>query len=166
MLIKSIRCQVEEQMKDLFSKGQTQWKPLSIMKGFHGQLGGWCEQNPNQAWIIAFWENPSAYQQFMEKEHDEIFIDSGQGKTYDAISVDFFEMEHQPQQLASLVEKADVLKAEVLNSTLKVSRGNSNEEPSLTANASGISGHPVSNLSDKIQVEEAWRVVKNTPCLE
>ncbi|MBT2639837.1 YdbC family protein [Bacillus sp. ISL-39] len=160
MLIKSIRCQVAERKKEFFSKGQTQWEPLSHMKGFLGQLGGWCEKDSNLAWIIAFWENPSAYQQFMKEEHDRIFIDSGQGKTYDAISIDFFEVEYQPQQLASLVEKADVLEAELLDSTLRISRGNSNEETILTANASGMSGPPVNRLSDRIQVDEAWRVVR------
>lgn len=160
MLIKSIRCQVEEQKKEIFSEGQTQWQPLGHMKGFLGQLGGWCDTGLNTAWIIAFWENQSAYQQFMEEEHDKIFIESGQGKTYDAISVDFFDMEQQPQQLASLVEKADVLKAEVLDSTLRISIGKSNEEMILTAKASGINGHSVSCLSDSIRVEEAWRVVR------
>ncbi len=96
----------------------------------------------------------------MKKEHDKIFIESGQGKTYDAISVDFFDMEQQPQQLASLVEKADALKAEVLDTTLRISKGSSSEEPILTAIASSISGHPVSSLSDRIQVEEAWRVFR------
>lgn len=161
MLIKSIRCQVEEQKKEFFSKGQTQWEPLSHMKGFLGQLGGWCEKDSNLAWIIAFWEYPSAYQQFMKEVHDRIFFDSGQGKTYDTISVDFFEMEHQPQQLASLVEKADVLEAEVLESTLRISRETSNGETIFTANASTINGHPVSSsLFDRIQVEDAWRVVR------
>ncbi|WP_226087807.1 DUF4937 domain-containing protein [Mesobacillus sp. S13] len=110
--------------------------------------------------MLAFWVKPSIYHQFMKKEHDKIFIESGQGKTYDAISVDFFDMEQQPQQLASLVEKADALKAEVLDTTLRISKGSSSEEPILTAIASSISGHPVSSLSDRIQVEEAWRVFR------
>ncbi|WP_213371770.1 YdbC family protein [Mesobacillus boroniphilus] len=160
MLIKSIRCQVEEQKKDLFSKGQTQWEPLCYEIGFLGQLGGWCEKDPNKAWIIAFWENPSAYQQFMKEVHDRIFLDSGQGKTYSSIDVVFFELEHQPQQMVSLVEKADVLKAEVLDSTLRLSGG---EEGIIIANESSINGHPVPSLSDTIQVEEAWRVVPIFP---
>ncbi|WP_226678228.1 YdbC family protein [Mesobacillus jeotgali] len=160
MLIKSIRCQVDEQKKGLFSEGQTQWGPLGHMKGFLGQMGGWCEKEPNTAWILAFWENQSFYQQFMEEEHDRIFLDSGQGKTYDAISVDFFDMKlkHQLQQLASVMETAEVLKADVFNSTLRISRENSSEETILTAN--GINGHLESSLSDRFQVEEAWRVVR------
>ena len=79
----------------------------------------------------------------MKEVHDRIFLNSGQGKTYDAISVDFFELEHQPQQLATLVKKADVLNAEVFDSTLRISRGKSNEETVRTANASTINGHPV-----------------------
>ena len=159
MLIKSIRCQVEKQKKGLFSKGQTQWEPVSHVKGFLGQLGGWCEQDPNQAWIIAFWENPSTYQHFMKEVHDRIFLSSGQGKTYSAIYVDFFEMDHQPQQMASFVENCDVLNVEVLESTLRISGGKSNEETTFTANASDLNGHLLSILSDNIQVEEAWRVV-------
>lgn len=129
------------------------------MKGFLGQLGGWCEQDPNQAWIIAFWENPSTYQHFMKEVHDRIFLSSGQGKTYSAIYVDFFEMEHQPQQLASFVENSDVLKAEVLESTLRISREKRNEETTFTANAYDLNGHLLSNLSDKIHLEESWKVV-------
>lgn len=154
MLIKSIRCQLEEQKKVLFSKGQTQWEPVSHVKGFLGQLGGWCEQDPNEAWIFAFWENPSAYMHFMKEVHDTIFLDSGQGKTYSAISVDLFEASHQPQQMASLVKNADILKAEVVGSILTISRG---EEAILTA--SPLNGQPVSLVSDIIQVEETWRVV-------
>ena len=129
---------------------------LLVFKGF---LPGQTDDS-NTAWILAFWENPSAYQQFMKEEHDEIFKQSGQGKTYDAISVDFFEKDPQPQLLAALVEKADALKAEVVDTTLRISKGSSSEEPILTAIASSISGHPVSSLSDRIQVEEAWRVVR------
>lgn len=156
MLIKSIRCQVDNQKKDLFSEGQTQWEPLGYMKGFLGQLGGWCEKEPNTAWILAFWENQSFYQQFMEEEHDRIFLDSGQGNTYDAITVDFFDMEHQLQQLASVMETAEVLKAEVFDSTLRISREKSGEETILTANS--INGDLESSITDRIKVEEAWRV--------
>ncbi len=159
MLIKSIRCQVEEQKKELFSDGQTQWEQLGHMKGFLGQLGGWCEKDSNTAWIIAFWENPLAYQQLMKEEHDRIFIDSGQGKTYESISVGFFEMEYQPQQLASVLETAKVLQIKILDSTLKILRGKSNEETILTARANSINGHPRTSLSERMQVEEAWRVV-------
>lgn len=136
------------------------------MKGFLGQLGGWCEQDPNLAWIIAFWENPSTYQHFMKEVHDRIFLSSGQGKTYSAIYVDFFEMAHQPQQMASFVENSDVLKVEVLESTLRISGGKRIEEETiLTAKASVLNGHLESSLSDNIHVEEAWRVVPIKSCL-
>ncbi len=159
MLIKSIRCQVEEQKKESFSKGQTQWEPISAVKGFMGQLGGWCEQNPNQAWIIAFWENPSTYQQFMEEVHDRIFLDSGQEKTYTAIHVDFFEMNHQPEQIASLVDHAEILKVETIDSMFRILEGKSSGKIKVSAKTSALTQHSVPILSDKIQLEEAWRVV-------
>lgn len=43
MLLKTIFCKVDKQKKDLFSTAQKKWCDLQHLKGFHGQFGGWDE---------------------------------------------------------------------------------------------------------------------------
>lgn len=152
MLIKSIRCQVADEKKESFSRGQTEWQLLSHVDGFLGQVGGWCEQDPNMAWIVAFWESRTAYQHFMKEVHDKIFLESGQGKTYSSIQVDLFEMDQQPGQLAFFVKDFDVLKAEILDSAIMISAGKNNDIRSKASTLNEL------HVTCKIKVEEAWRV--------
>lgn len=91
MIIKRIICKVKESEKETFYEHQKQWKPLSKVKGFLGQIGGWNNKQPLTACIYSFWKSEKEYQEFMEKVHDQIFVNSGQANTYKSINVSLFE---------------------------------------------------------------------------
>lgn len=93
MIIKRISCKVNEDQKNIFYEHQKQWEPLSKVKGFLGQVGGWSEKQPLTACIYSFWESQSDYQYFMEEVHDQIFVNSGQESTYTSIDVNMFQEE-------------------------------------------------------------------------
>jgi heme-degrading monooxygenase HmoA len=92
MLLKWIRCEVEEEKKALFSAAQEKWRDLKGCPGFLGQIGGWNIAKPQEACILVFWENLDFYQSFMSDKHDEIFERSRQEGTYYKISVDIVEV--------------------------------------------------------------------------
>ncbi|KON70938.1 hypothetical protein AKG34_20615 [Peribacillus butanolivorans] len=91
MLIKWIKCQVNEKNKSSFSNAQEGWGELKQVDGFIGQIGGWDKNNPFEAGIISFWRDDRSYQAFMEQQHDEIFEKSNQRNTYSNISVHIYE---------------------------------------------------------------------------
>ncbi|WP_230177801.1 YdbC family protein [Peribacillus sp. Bi134] len=91
MLMKWIKCQVNEENKRSFSKAQEGWVELRHCAGFMGQIGGWNRYEPFEAGILSVWKNLHAYQSFMQHQHDAIFGKSDQGSTYTNISVDIFE---------------------------------------------------------------------------
>lgn len=91
MLMKWIKCQVNEENKRSFSKAQEGWGELRHCAGFMGQIGGWNRNEPFEAGILSIWKDLQSYQSFMQHQHDEIFGKSGQGSTYTNISVDIYE---------------------------------------------------------------------------
>ncbi|MDO7485018.1 YdbC family protein [Peribacillus frigoritolerans] len=91
MLMKWIKCQVNEENKRSFSKAQEGWGELRHCVGFIGQTGGWNRNEPHEAGILSVWKDIHCYQRFMKHQHDEIFGKSDQGSTYTNISVDIFE---------------------------------------------------------------------------
>ncbi|MFC0523391.1 YdbC family protein [Pontibacillus salicampi] len=91
MLIKWIVCTVPERNKEDFAQAQSQWKKLRYIDGFIGQIGGWSSQDKSQAGILTFWKDRDSYQFFMEHVHDKIFNQSGQGDTYDNITIEILE---------------------------------------------------------------------------
>jgi len=93
MIIKKISCNVKEDQKEIFYEHQKQWKYLSIAKGFLGQIGGWSLKQPFTACIYSFWENQTDYQKFMEEQHDQIFVNSGQENSYESIDVSLYQEE-------------------------------------------------------------------------
>ncbi|MGG1575111.1 DUF4937 domain-containing protein [Fictibacillus sp. NRS-1165] len=93
MLIKRISCKVIEGQMDSFYDSQKQWKSLSRVNGFIGQVGGWSKRHPLTASIYAFWESQGDYDFFMGEIHDQIFVQSRQGNTYSSIEVDMFQEE-------------------------------------------------------------------------
>ncbi|AEH48308.1 YdbC family protein [Parageobacillus thermoglucosidasius] len=97
MLLKWIRCEVDEEKKAAFSAAQETWRDLQGYPGFLGQIGGWNAAKPQEAWILAFWENLDFYQSFMSDKHDEILERSKQTGTYQNISVDIVEVK-QPAE--------------------------------------------------------------------
>lgn len=91
MIIKRILCEVNEGQKDTFYEEQKQWTPLSTVKGFLGQVGGWSKKHPLTAYVYSFWESQTHYDCFMQHIHDEIFIHSGQKETCTSIKVNLFQ---------------------------------------------------------------------------
>lgn len=91
MLIKWIKCQVNEFDKTLFSNAQCSWSKVKNVDGFLGQIGGWDKHNQCVAGIISFWKDNHSYKNFMENIHDEIFENSNQRNTYSKISTNIYE---------------------------------------------------------------------------
>ena len=88
MLLKTIYCKVEEEKKELFSKAQEQWRDIQHLDGFHGQFGGWHE---DEACVFTLWEDKSAYQSFMNSAHDTIYINSNQEDTFLSCEIELFQ---------------------------------------------------------------------------
>ncbi len=95
MLLKWIQCEVDGEKKAAFSAAQEKWRDLKGYPGFLGQIGGWNVADPQEACILAFWENHDSYQSFMSDQHDEIFARSRQKGTYYKISVDIVEVKQR-----------------------------------------------------------------------
>jgi quinol monooxygenase YgiN len=91
MIIKRIVCEVNENQQNAFYEEQKQWTPLSMVKGFLGQVGGWSEKHPLTAYIYSLWKSQTHYEYFMQHIHDEIFIYSGQKETCTSIKVRLFQ---------------------------------------------------------------------------
>ncbi|WP_096187529.1 YdbC family protein [Evansella halocellulosilytica] len=91
VIIKRITCDVKEDQKLEFYEYQKQWKPLSDVQGFLGQIGGWNKKDPLKACIYSFWQSETDYQHFMREIHDDMFVSSGQEETYHSINVNLFQ---------------------------------------------------------------------------
>jgi Domain of unknown function (DUF4937 len=114
MLIKRIICRVREDQKESFSKYQQQWNRLSSVKGFIGQFGGWKNGQPLTACVYAFWETRKDYDRFMEKVHDVIFLNSGQGSTYSSIDVRLYD----GNELGVMEEMSDLIESQYIRVSL------------------------------------------------
>ncbi|WP_459503167.1 YdbC family protein [Bacillus sp. C1] len=88
MLLKMIFCQVEKEKKGLFSEAQERWRGLQNLEGFHGQFGGWNEE---EACVFSAWKDMNTYQQFMNKMHDPIFHNSNQKDTYVSCKTELYQ---------------------------------------------------------------------------
>lgn len=88
MLLKTIYCKVEEEKKDLFSKAQEKWQAIQHLDGFHGQFGGWYE---DEACVFTLWEDRSAYQSFINGAHDTIYLNSNQEDTFLSCEIELFQ---------------------------------------------------------------------------
>lgn len=86
-LVKWIVCQVPSALRTAFDEAQQRWAGLAAADGFLGQIGGWNQNEPTQACILAVWRDQSAYEQFMHRLHDEIVDQSNQQRTYTEIQV-------------------------------------------------------------------------------
>ena len=80
---------MEEEKKELFSKAQEKWQDIQYLDGFHGQFGGWHE---DEACVFTLWEDKSAYQTFMNGAHDTIYINSNQEDTFLSCEIELFQM--------------------------------------------------------------------------
>lgn len=88
MLLKTIYCEVEEEKKELFSNAQEKWRDLQYLDGFHGQFGGW---NEDEACVYTLWEDRNAYQSFMNDTHDTIYLNSNQKDTFLSCEIELFQ---------------------------------------------------------------------------
>jgi hypothetical protein len=115
MIIKRISCKVKESKKEAFFDHQKQWQPLSEVKGFLGQLGGWSTAEPLTACIYSFWRTQREYDFFMEEIHDGIVDRSGQRGSYESIDVRLFEENLEIAGMAAgipeVVERANYIRA-------------------------------------------------------
>jgi heme-degrading monooxygenase HmoA len=113
MLLKWIRCEVDEEKKAVFSAAQEKWRDLKGYPGFLGQIGGWNVAEPQEACILAVWENLDSYQAFMSDKHDEIFARSNQKGTYHKISVNIVEVkqliEFNHMSMTEVLQKSKML---------------------------------------------------------
>ncbi|WP_259417501.1 YdbC family protein [Bacillus toyonensis] len=88
MLLKTIFCRVEEKKREMFSAAQEKWRDLQHLDGFHGQFGGW---NEDEACVFTLWEDRSAYQSFMNGAHDTIYLNSNQKDTFLSCEIELFQ---------------------------------------------------------------------------
>jgi len=91
MLLKWIVCTVSDECKNSFSEKQQKWKEISSISGFLGQVGGWDLKAPDDACIVCLWQDQFSYKEFMEKEHDRIFLDNNQAAVFEKIEVTLLE---------------------------------------------------------------------------
>lgn len=152
LLVKYIRCEVEEGKRTAFSKAQGEWDRLSEVDCFLGQFGGWS--GSGEAVILGFWESRQAYQHFMEHVHDTIFLENNQGKTYHSITVTLYEGEVFKQGWVENIESAGRLYvSETANEESAVTFLNEKLE-SLSIAFSEMKGASV------IDLEPKWNVMK------
>ena len=74
--------------KKLFSNAQEKWSDIRHLDGFHGQFGGWYE---DEACVFTLWEDRSTYQSFMNGAHDTIYVNSNQEDTFLSCEIELFQ---------------------------------------------------------------------------
>ena len=79
---------MEEEKKELFSNAQGKWRDIRHLDGFHGQFGGWYE---DEACVFTLWEDRSTYQSFMNGAHDTIYLNSNQEDTFLSCEIELFQ---------------------------------------------------------------------------
>lgn len=175
MLIKWITCKVTENRKQLFFDAQAKWKRLEEIEGFLGQIGGWNQHQPLEACILTLWESTEHYQSFMEKDHDQIFLQTGQNQTYEAISLQLFAKlaDSDERHLLDGLSSSQILRV-VCDNEINVNAearavpggivGQSQKDGTQYIAASLWKNEqlaPTSNAQTyTVALEDAWRVVK------
>jgi heme-degrading monooxygenase HmoA len=92
-LLKWIVARVEPDRREAFAEAQQQWRALSGAAGFVAQVGGWSRDDPDQACVLALWEDRESHRRFMDGLHDEITARGRQEQTYAALAVALFEQD-------------------------------------------------------------------------
>jgi heme-degrading monooxygenase HmoA len=86
MLFKLTVATVPNDLRLKFSESQAStWSGLESVPGFLAQIGGWDNNRPDVAAIIAYWKNERSYSDFMREQHDS-FAECQRG-TYSALQV-------------------------------------------------------------------------------
>ncbi len=94
MYIKWIICNVDSNKKTEFAIAQESWNKTKKSKGFIAQIGGWNVNNSDEACIVSFWKNKSALDKFMKEIHNVIFKKNNQIKTYETITVLYYNLDN------------------------------------------------------------------------
>ncbi|MBA2872925.1 hypothetical protein HNQ85_003240 [Anoxybacillus calidus] len=180
MLLKWIRCEVDEEKKAAFSTAQEKWRDLKGYPGFLGQIGGWNVAKLQEACILAFWENHDSYRSFMSDKHDEIFERSRQKGTYYKISVDIVEVK-QPTEwyhisMTEVLQKSKMLyvsrlkEKQTLSDTIKQDKHivatflseNQKNHHLLAVLCASMELSPIewkNMIHTQVKLENAWKVV-------
>ena len=86
MLFKLIAATVPNDRHAKFSESQASgWSGLESVPGFVAQIGGWVNDRPDCAVIVAYWKNEQFYADFMREQHDS-FVNR-QRDTYSELRV-------------------------------------------------------------------------------
>lgn len=91
MIVKLIRCRVEDGAHDRFMSGQQRWRPLAQVQGFVGQIGGWRADDSDEAVIVGLWRDKASYEAFMSDVHDGLFERTGQKGSYASSEVSLWD---------------------------------------------------------------------------
>lgn len=91
MIVKLIRCRMEDGSHDRFMSGQQRWRPLAQVQGFVGQIGGWRADDSDEAVIIGLWRDKASYEAFMSDVHDRLFERTGQKGSYSSSEVSLWD---------------------------------------------------------------------------
>src|SRR5258708_14018329 len=85
MLFKLIVATVPNDLRAKFSESQASaWGGLESVPGFMAQIGGWVDDRPDSAAIVAYWKSEKFYSDFMQEQHDSF---AHQRDTYSALRV-------------------------------------------------------------------------------
>src|SRR5258708_14737575 len=86
MLFKLIVATVPNDLRAKFSESQASaWGGLESVPGFVAQIGGWVDDRPDSAAIVAYWKSEKFYSDFMREQHDSYA--NRQRDTYSALRV-------------------------------------------------------------------------------
>src|SRR5258708_19804902 len=86
MLFKLIVATVPNDLRAKFSESQASaWGGLESVPGFMAQIGGWVDDRPDSAAIVAYWKSEKFYSDFMREQHDSYA--NRQRDTYSALRV-------------------------------------------------------------------------------
>jgi len=99
MIVKQIRCHLQEDSMERFAVGQEQWKSIRSRDGFLWQFGGFDVVKKDTALILSCWETVEDYNAFMNEDHDRIYEYSGQKDCCKSIVTSLFEkpIEFKPE---------------------------------------------------------------------
>ncbi len=117
MFLKHIICTVKPGNRLAFSEAQKTWSKIKGFEGFIAQIGGWNQNDPNEAVILSFWKDKSSLDNFMDKMHDDIFYKSKQLQTYDDIIISYFKFNNHDIGKTIFINEIDIVKNLITTNT-------------------------------------------------
>lgn len=105
MFVKWIVCTVAEDKREAFGSAQQAWRRIRYVDGLIAQVGGYDDNNPAAACILAVWRDERSHQQFMANAHDAVTSENHQADHYQDIEVRHFSVvSRMPGQRARLFD--------------------------------------------------------------